>query len=293
MRILILGVSGMLGHTLFTELSKNDTLNVFGTVRTSRGLSQWFSPSLLEKVRSDVDGDNFDTVIRSFAAIQPEVVINCIGLIKQLPMASDPLTAIAVNAQLPHRISLVCRTAGARLVHVSTDCIFKGDKGGYTEKDNSDAVDLYGRTKYLGEVEYPHCITLRTSIIGHELKGKYGLIEWFLSQEGKVKGFTKAIYSGFPTIEIANIIIKHIIPDTTLSGLYQVSSDPISKYDFLKLVAKRYDKKIEIIPTDELRIDRSLDSTIFRNKTGYTPPSWPDLVDRMYKHFIMSPHYKK
>ncbi len=291
-RILILGGTGMLGHTLFNHLSGDEGLDVYATVRNSAQLSRWFAPPALEKIRCDVDGDNFDTVIRAFASIQPHIVINCIGLIKQLPLASDPLTAITVNAQLPHRISLVCRTAGARLIHLSTDCVFRGDKGNYTENDCSDADDLYGRTKYLGEVDYPHCVTLRTSIIGHELKGKYGLIEWFLAQQGRVRGYTSAIYSGFPTIEIANIISSYVIPNADLSGLYHVSSDPISKYDLLKLVAERYGKKIDIEPYGEFQLDRSLDSTRFRELTGYVPPSWPELIERMHKHFAESPHYR-
>ena len=288
-KVLILGGTGMLGHMLFKQLSLQKNLDVYATVRTSSGLSLWFSPDLVKKIRTDVDADNFDTVIRVFASIHPDIVINCIGLIKQLPIASDPLAAITINSLLPHRISMICRSAGARMIHISTDCVFDGAKGDYTEQDPSDAKDLYGRSKFLGEVEYPHCITLRTSIIGHELKGKLGLIEWFLAQEGKVRGFTHAIYSGFPTIEFARIITDYILPNPELAGVYHVSSDPISKYDLLKLVARKYDKKIEIEPYDDFRQDRSLDSSLFRRLTGYMPPSWPELVDKMHQDFISLP----
>lgn len=290
-RVLILGGTGMLGHTLFTHLSAQSDLNVFATARSLDGLDRWFPPNLFEKIRPHVDADNFDTVIRALASIQPDIVINCIGLIKQLPVANDPLSAITVNAQLPHRISMVCRTAGARMIHISTDCVFDGVKGNYRESDPSNAADLYGRTKFLGEVSYPHCVTLRTSIIGHELKGKYGLIEWFLAQQGKVRGFTKAVYSGFPTIEMAKIISDVVIPNPKLTGMYHVSTEPISKYDLLKLVAKKYGKQIEIEPFDEFASDRSLDSSIFCQFTGYQPPSWPELVDKMYNHFIDEPYY--
>jgi dTDP-4-dehydrorhamnose reductase len=292
-KVLILGVTGMLGHTLFAHLSKDENLDVYGTARTSEGLSGWFPPELSAKVRPNVDGDNFDTVIRALASIQPDIVINCIGLIKQLPVASDPLMAITINAQLPHRISLVCRTAGARLIHISTDCVFDGKKGNYTEQDTSNAADLYGKTKYLGEVHYPHCVTLRTSIIGHELKGKYGLVEWFLAQEGRVRGFTNAIYSGFPTVEMARIMGEYVIPSESLSGLYHVSSEPISKYDLLKLVSEKYGKEIEIEPYDEFRQDRSLESAHFRNVSSYVPPSWPELVERMHVNYMESPYYEK
>jgi dTDP-4-dehydrorhamnose reductase len=292
-KVLILGGTGMLGHTLLTQLSKLEHLDVYATVRSLDGLSNWFSADLLKKIRGNVDADNFDTVIRALASIQPDIVINCIGLIKQLPIASDPLSAIAVNAQLPHRISLICCTAGARMIHISTDCVFDGNKGNYTESDHSNATDLYGRTKFLGEVDYPHCVTLRTSIIGHELKGKYGLIEWFLAQKGRVRGFTHAIYSGFPTIELAHIISEYVFPNPDLKGVYQVSSDPISKYDLLKIVADKYKKDIEIESYGDFYQDRSMDSTKFRNITGYVPPSWQELVDKMYQNFKESSYYTK
>jgi dTDP-4-dehydrorhamnose reductase len=292
-KVLILGGTGMLGHTLFTQLSLQKNLDVYATARTSSGLPLWFSPDLVKKIRVDVDADNFDTVIRAFASIQPDIVINCIGLIKQLPMASDPFSAITINSLLPHRISMICRSAGARMIHISTDCVFDGAKGDYTEQDPSDAKDLYGRSKFLGEVEYPHCITLRTSLIGHELKGKLSLIEWFLAQESKVRGFTRAIYSGFPTIELAHIITDYVIPNHDLKGVYHVSSDPISKYDLLKLVAEKYAKQIKIEQYDDFCQDRSLDSSVFRRITGYAPPPWSKLVDKMYQNYISSSCYSK
>ena len=293
-KVLILGGTGMLGHTLFTQLSLQKNLDVYATARTPRGLPLWFFPDLVKKIRADVDADNFDTIIRAFASIQPHIVINCIGLIKQLPIASDPLSAITINSLLPHRISMICRSAGARMIHISTDCVFDGKKGNYTETDPSNADDLYGRSKFLGEVAYPpHCLTLRTSIIGHELKGKLGLIEWFLAQKGRVRGFTHAIYSGFPTVELAHIITEYILPNKDLNGVYHVSSDPISKYDLLKLVARKYDKKIEIEPYNGFRQDRSLDSSLFRRLTGYMPPFWPELVDKMYQHYISSSYNKQ
>ena len=285
-KVLILGATGMLGHNLFFQLANKDDLDVYGTARNIRSVEWAFPQKKLEKIRLGVDAENFDTIIRAMASIQPDIVVNCIGLIKQSPGAKDPLSAITVNAQLPHRISLVCKTAGARMIHFGTDCAFDGKKGGYTEEDPSDAKDLYGRTKYLGEVEYPHCITLRTSIIGHELKGKRGLLEWFLAKEGKVRGFTNAIYSGFPTVEMAGIIADHVIPNTDLAGLYHVSSDSISKYDLLQLVAERYGKQIEVEPFDDFCCDRSLDSSRFQSVTGYEPPPWPQLVEKMYNHSI-------
>ena len=291
-RILILGSTGMLGHLLLRYLSAYPEYDVYATARTLAGLQKHFPEDLLVRFRPDsVDANYFDSVIRALASVQPDIVINCIGIIKQLPGASDPLTAITVNALLPHRISLISRAVGARLIHISTDCVFDGEKGMYTENDQSNAKNLYGRTKYLGEVAYPHCVTLRTSIIGHELKGRYGLIEWFLAQTQKVRGFRKAIYSGFPTIELARIIRDYVLPTHELNGIYHVSSGPISKYDLLCLVAQRYGKGIEIEPYEDFVQDRSLDSTIFRETTGYEPPSWDKLIEMMHSDFLANRNY--
>ncbi len=291
-RILILGGAGMLGHLLLRYLSSSPEYDVYATARSLAGLEKHFPEDLFVRFRPDsVDANYFDSVIRALASIRPDVVINCIGIIKQLPGASDPLTAITVNALLPHRISLISQTAGARLIHISTDCVFNGKKGMYTENDQSNAEDLYGRAKFLGEVAYPHCVTLRTSIIGHELKGGYGLIEWFLAQTQKVRGFRKAIYSGVPTIELARIIRDYVLPNPDLSGIYHVSSEPISKYDLLSSVAERYGKEIEIEPYNDFVQDRSMDSTIFREKTGYKPPSWDKLIEMMHSDFLANRNY--
>jgi dTDP-4-dehydrorhamnose reductase len=196
-------------------------------------------------------------------------------------LARDPLFSISLNAMFPHRLSLICRTAKIRLIHISTDCVFSGKKGNYEETDQSDAEDLYGRTKFLGELHYPHCVTLRTSIIGRELKSHLGLIEWFLSQTGTIRGYTRATYTGFTTDEISHIIQDYVIPNPSLSGLYHVSSDPISKYDLLLLAREAYKKEIEILPDSEFFCDRSLISTRFREQTGYQPPSWQEMIEKL------------
>lgn len=277
----------MLGHLLLRYLAVFPEYDVYATARSPSDIKKHFPDDLSSHFRMDsVDANYFDSVIRVLASFQPNIVINCIGIIKQLPMADDPLSAITVNALLPHRISLISCTAGARVIHISTDCVFDGRKGMYTENDQSNTEDLYGRTKFLGEVAYPHCVTLRTSIIGHELKGRYGLIEWFLAQSQKVRGFRKAIYSGFPTIELARIIRDYVLPNPELSGVYHVSSEPISKYDLLRLVAEQYGRGIEIEPYDDFVQDRSLDSTAFRKSTGYQPPSWNKLIETMHNDFL-------
>ena len=279
-KILILGGTGMLGHKLYSNLkNKYDTyVTIRGSMKTYGNL-KLFDP---DKVRGNVDALDFDSVIRAIAAFRPDIVINCIGLIKQLPDSNDPLWAITINAQLPHRISLVCAASGIRMIHISTDCVFSGKKGNYSEDDLSDAEDLYGKTKYLGEVAYtPHSITLRTSIIGHEINTKNGLLEWFLNQKKSVSGYKNAIYSGFSTFELSKVIADYVIPNANLTGIYNVSASPISKYDLLNIIKKVYKKDIEIIPDFEIKMDRSLDSGKFRNQTGYIPPDWNKMILEM------------
>ena len=224
-------------------------------------------------------------VAKEIANLKPDVVINCIGMIKQLQNANNPLVVLPINSIFPHRLSLLCRLAGARLIHISTDCVFSGEKGGYTEKDISDANDLYGKSKYIGEIHDEfNTVTIRTSIIGHELNSKYALIDWFLSQDGTIRGYTKCIFSGLPTVELASVIKNIIIPNKELSGLYHVSSTPISKFDLLSIVAKRYGKNINILEDSEVVLDRSLDSSCFKQATGYEPPDWEVLIDAMYNY---------
>jgi len=279
-RFLVLGASGMLGNACLRALGRSEDL-VLGTVRSASAIDL-LPEATRENILVGVDAGDFDSVIGAFAQARPDVIVNCIGLVKQLGAAKDPLAALPLNALFPHRVHRLARAAGARLIHVSTDCVFSGDSGGYGEDDRPDADDLYGVSKRLGEVTGPGAITLRTSIIGHELGSSRSLVDWFLSQEGAVDGYTRAIFSGLPTIELANIIRDHVVPRPEMTGLYHVSSDPIDKFHLLRLVAAEYGKAIEIRPSDSLRIDRSLDSTRFRTATGYAPPSWPELVRRMH-----------
>lgn len=288
-RLLVLGASGMLGNAVLRLFSQSPGYQVFGSVR-SFGALRFLPENLHQNIITGIDIENFDSLTQLFANTHPDLVINCIGLIKQLAEADDPLAAIPINATLPHRLARLCDVSGARLVHMSTDCVFSGEKGMYTEADASDATDLYGRSKYLGEVDYPHAVTLRTSIIGHELDGARSLVGWFLAQEGSVKGFKRAIFSGLPTVEIARIIRDYVIPHPELHGLYHVSAAPINKYDLLSLVAQVYGKKIEIIPDNIFTIDRSLDSNRFRLATGYVAPEWPILIKRMHEFMSSSTH---
>lgn len=281
-RVLVLGATGMLGSAVLRYTAQRFPGIAAGSARSVAGVRNLPVP-IQPLVIAGVDVENVDSLARLLAQVRPDVVINCVGLIKQLSEADDPLQAIPINSLLPHRLARLCDLAGARLVHVSTDCVFAGTKGMYREEDPADAQDLYGRSKHLGEVDYPNAVTLRTSIIGHELVTAHGLVDWFLSQSGPVKGFTRAIFSGLPTVELARVIVDHVLPRPQLRGLYHVSAEPINKYELLRLVAQTYDRATEIEPDDRLVIDRSLDSTRFRQLTGYVPPTWPELVRAMHE----------
>jgi len=281
MKVMVLGATGMLGNAMFQILGQDRSLHVFGTVRSER-IRQLLHKNSSNNIITGVDVNHHDCLVRAFATINPDVVINCIGLVKQIADANDPLQAIPINSLLPHRLAALCKLNGSRLIHISTDCVFSGAKGNYLETDFPDASDLYGRAKLLGEVDYPHAITLRTSIIGHELAGQRSLIGWFLSQNGPVKGFTKAIFSGLPTVELSRVVLEYVLPRPDIRGLFHVAATPINKFDLLHLVAATYRKSIDIRPSDELVIDRSLNADKFLHATGYLAPEWPELIKLMY-----------
>lgn len=216
------------------------------------------------------------------ADFRPNAVINAVGIVKQRPSAKDSISSIEVNALFPHRLAVQTRALGARLVHVSTDCVFSGNKGRYTEDDVPDATDLYGRTKLLGEVSEGHCVTLRTSIVGLELARRASLIEWYLAQQGAIRGFDKAIYSGLTTIETARLIDRVLVDHLDLSGIWHVASAPISKYELLKRLTEKLGRKDVVVErAREFVCDRSLDANRFRQRTGYVAPSWDAMLDEL------------
>ncbi|RDU96047.1 dTDP-4-dehydrorhamnose reductase family protein [Trinickia dinghuensis] len=282
MNVLVLGASGMLGNAVFRYFSGDADYRTYGTVRQHAALRH-FEPRLHRHLLCGVDVLNPDWLARAFESAKPDVVVNCVGLIKQLETANDPLEALPINALLPHRVARMASLVGARMIHVSTDCVFSGRQGNYLESDLPDATDLYGRSKLLGEVDYPHAITLRTSIIGHEFGRTTALVDWFLSQTQSVKGFRKAVFSGVPTVELARVMKDFVLPHPELRGLYHVAAKPIAKFDLLTLVAREYGKTIEIVADDALAIDRSLNATRFHEATGYSAPEWHALIDTMHQ----------
>jgi dTDP-4-dehydrorhamnose reductase len=268
----------MLGHKLWqTASTRTEAWATVRDVRTSR-IGEPFDTS---RLISGVQAEQFDTVVRALASVRPDVVVSCVGVVKQRDEAKDPIVSLTVNSLFPHRLAALCAAAGARLIHISTDCVFAGRKGGYRESDEPDAADLYGRSKQLGEVAGPGALTLRTSIVGRELATSQGLVEWFLAQHGRAPGFTKAVFSGLTTIELSRVILEVIESYPGLEGLYHVASTPITKYDLLMLLNREFGRGLTIEPDESVRIDRSLDGGRFREATGYTAPGWPAMVAEM------------
>ena len=280
MRLLILGGSGMLGHQLWRSLHAQHDIWV-----TLRRPAADFAPyHLFDEAKSiQVNDITDDTALgQALDQAKPDAVINCVGLIKQRDEASDEALAVRVNAEFPHRLAKRCGETGARLIHFSTDCVFAGTRGNYTEDDPADATDLYGQSKHRGEVIAPHCVTLRTSVIGHELGTNLALLDWFISQRSQtINGFKKAIYSGFTTLEMARIIERILTRHPRLSGLWHVASEPISKFDLLQLCREKLGWEGIIEPNDEFVCDRSLNGDRFNEATGYKPPGWQAMISEL------------
>ena len=280
-KILILGISGMLGHTLFQCFLQNSAFTTYGTLRNHQPIFDK-QDSVKSFIYPDIDAYCLDKIENLIITLKPDILINCIGIIKQLPSAKDPIPSITINALFPHQLAQLCQKDQTKLIHISTDCVFSGLKGNYTEQDNPDPVDLYGRTKLLGEVTYNNCLTLRTSIIGRELNSQNSLLEWFLSQQGKtVKGYDRAIYTGLTTPVLAQIIEKIILEHPTLTGLWHVSSNPITKYQLLNIINQTFNLGITIEKDETFICDRSLNSELFRHYTGFVPPTWETMITQI------------
>jgi dTDP-4-dehydrorhamnose reductase len=285
-----MGATGLIGSYIFKYLTSNTSHSVFGSIRNPKDIG-YFSDRYQPHLHANINVENMAEVSNILKKIKPEIVINCIGLTKHIPESSDTLRMIELNSMWPHRLAKLCSDNAAKLIHISTDCVFSGSMGNYSELDFPDSGELYGRTKILGEVNYDEHLTLRTSTIGHELYTKHGLLEWFLAQEKECLGFSKAIFSGLPSVVFAEVILDFVLPNPKLRGLYQVSADPINKYDLLSLIAKIYGKKIDIKKDHEFTIDRSLNCEKFKAATRYVPAAWPDLIETMYKNYKADTNY--
>jgi len=272
----------MLGHTLFRLIGENKRYVIGGTLRGDPAKIQ---PNYLKYhfIKYNCDAYSVEAFEACICEFKPNVVINCIGAIKQVHFKSDETNYL--NSLFPHKIAALSEQYNFRLIHFSTDCVFSGTVGNYSENDKADADDCYGRSKFQGEVTGPGCLTLRTSIIGHELKSNVSLVDWFLSQSGEVYGFSNAFFSGFPTVYISKIV-QNIIEMETLNGLYHLASDRISKYELLLLIKKYYGLSTHIVEDKKFKIDRSLNGSALNAVLNFAKPNWDALVEMMYEDYL-------
>jgi dTDP-4-dehydrorhamnose reductase len=285
MKILVLGASGLIGSTFLRVLTENNNWKVFGTVRSALSKQSILS-ALHTNVISDLNVLNNDRLLETFDEVRPNVVVNCAGLTKHDARSSKPTASLPINSIFPHKLSKLCDLMSARLIHLSSDCVFAGKKGGYKEEELTDATDLYGISKALGEVINYRAITIRTSTIGHEKFSKDGLLEWFLSQDESCNGYSQAFFSGLPTVILARLVRDVIIPNEKLVGLHHLSAEPISKLHLLQMISEVYSKNINIISDDSFIIDRSLNSSKFYKNSGYMAPQWRDMINIMYEDYL-------
>jgi len=277
-KLLVLGAGGMLGHQLWLRLGARH--EVLGTLRADHpGLRRRETPA--RRLATGVDARSEETLAALLDRERPQVLLNAVGVIKQLPEGNDPETCLRLNSLLPHVLHRLCRGRGIRLVHVSTDCVFSGARGGYREEDPPDADDLYGRSKALGEVGGPGALTLRTSIIGHELKHRLSLLEWFLAREDEVAGYAGVRWNGVTTVELARLVDEVVLPRPELEGLYQVASEPLSKAGLLRLAARAYGRGVTVVERAEPVNDKTLDGSRFAAATGWSAPAWDDMLAAM------------
>lgn len=270
----------MLGHKLVQIW--NESFDVWTTIRGNFKDYQKFKVFKPQKTLENIKVENINSIKEAIEQIKPEVIVNAVGIIKQIPSAKDVIKTLTINSIFPHQLVELAQEFQSRLINISTDCVFSGSRGNYSETDIPDAHDLYGKSKQLGEIVADNCLTLRTSIIGRELTTSHSLVEWFLSnREKKVKGYKNAIFSGFPTVILADIIADLIENHPELNGLYHVSSEPTNKYDLLNLIKDAYRIEIEIEPFEDFEIDRSLNSERFRAATGFKPMDWQNMIQKM------------
>lgn len=280
MKILVIGGTGMLGHKAVQMW--REKFDVYATVRTDFLSVERFEIFEKNKTFVNIDVENHESIKNIVRELKPQYIFNAVGIIKQLESSKNVIKTLTVNAIFPHRLAEYASEVGARVITVSTDCVFRGDKGNYKEEDVSDATDVYGKSKNLGELYEEHCLTLRTSIIGREIGSSHSLVEWFLSNRGgRVKGFTNAVYSGLPTIVLVELIGDLIENHPRLHGLYHVASRPINKYELIKLINDKFAARIEIEPFADFRIDRSLNAEKFEKATGFVASEWETMIERM------------
>lgn len=288
MRLLILGSTGLLGSNLTKYFLENSNFETFSFLRDSSKINLFKEKNHQNFV---IIKDILDLIKlkEKIKILEPDIIINCLGITNKISEknVSNESKFIKINSLFPHDLYRICMEFNIRLIHFSSDCVFSGYRGFYNENDNPDPLDIYGRSKLLGELNNKKCITIRKSIIGHEAFSKKGLLEWFLSQNNIVQGYKNVFFSGLTVMELARVIEMYIIPNKSLEGVFHVTGDSISKYDLLKIIADIYKKSIEIIPNDSIRINRTLDGSKFNQLTGFKTSSWPMLIQSMYEFNLL------
>jgi dTDP-4-dehydrorhamnose reductase len=284
-RIVVVGGAGMLGHKMF-QILRGRFPGTLCTTREDVRKPPFDRVELLQgaDVITGVDVTDFDRLHGILKELKPDFIVNCVGIVKQRREARMAIPCIMINSLLPHKLAVFAEEWGGRVIHPSTDCVFDGKRGRYTECDDCNAEDLYGKSKFLGELNCDNGLTLRTSIIGRELVSHVSLLDWFLMQQGKaIRGFRRVVYSGVTTNQLAEVVFLIIQKFPTLHGLFQVVSDPISKHDLLCLIRDAFQLNVDIIPDDQEVSDRSMTGSKFHEATGYVSPPWTELVDRLAK----------
>ena len=289
MKLLILGSSGLLGNTLTKYFFEKQEYETFGYLRNSSKL-QFFSKKYSNRLIVIEDFSNIVSLKKNIKDLKPDVIINCVGQTNKFKnINSGNLEKLVyINSIFPYKLKEICEEVNSRLIHFSSDCVFSGEKGFYSEKDNPDPIDIYGKSKLLGELNFENIITIRKSVIGHELVSKDGLLEWFLDQENYVEGYQKAVFSGLTVLELARVIHMYILPNSNINGIIHLSGEPISKYDLLNMIAKQYKKIIKIIPNKKININRTLNGENFIKLTGYQTKSWKSLIKSMEEFNLLN-----
>lgn len=280
MRILVLGGTGLIGNRLTRQLRQN--ADVYASTRTS-SVEMPVLENILEpnKWIFGLDATDFQFLEAEIKRLKPDVIVNCVGVVKQQINSKNVEATILLNSVLPWRLSRFAEKYDFKLINFSTDCVFSGEIGKYKESSTPDAVDLYGRSKILGELNNAHVLTVRTSFVGREIKTFTNLFEWVQRcRSNKIVGYKQVIYSGLTTQAISEVIEKLIFDFSALTGLWHVSSEPISKYDLICLLNNSLNLKLDIESSEEIFCDRSLDSTAFASKTGLVVPNWITMVER-------------
>lgn len=287
-RVLLLGGSGMLGHKLLHVLHRR--FNIFATCRSEDSMQRCHTalPGWpVDHLLPGIDAMNFPAVRDVIENLAPSVVVNCIGVVKQSDVIGQAIPSIELNALLPHQLAQLCSARSIRLIHFSTDCVFSGRQGNYSESDLPDPGDLYGRSKLLGELDQPGCLTLRTSIVGWELEHHRSLLGWFASQRGqRIQGYRKAIFTGLSTAALACLVGELIERWPQLHGVYHAASTTISKFDLLsRLQTALHWEDIDIQPNDSFACDRSLNAARLHQATGWTAPPWSVMIRNLAREW--------